>query len=1195
MDEAAYSVLDHSGNGQVGASAGITERSVGMKENMARLGLFLSVLLLAGLGWVSSGHAATITSTATGNWSAGATWVGGVAPGAGDAVIIANGHTVTVNAAAACTSLTINSGNANSGVTISGANSLTVSGSATVTSNTNNITKTIAVNAGALSIGGNLTLNGANTNRISQLTISTGTATVTGNITADQANERVTFTGSGNLYIGGNFTSGGTLTSSTGTVTFNGAGAQSIGAYLTVGATNNYNNLVIAKTGGTATLLGNILIRGNLTDNGNFTPATGNRTVTFNGTAAQTLNGSAANTTFYRVTLNNANGLTIGHNATVNNLLTLSNGRVTTGANTVILPSGATLAGAAATRFINGRLQKYVATGLNRTVLFEIGSGTTYAPVTTVFASVTTAGSVIASTTAGDHPNLGTSLIDATKSVNRYWTLTNSGVVFTTYNATFNFVAADRDGGAVTSSFVVQRYAAASWFSTVTASPLATSTIAQLLTSFGDFAIGTPSITVQIFVQNYANVCGSDPASVTLVIKDQAGTTVQNFTGTLYLSTSTNLGDWSINTAAGVLDNGTANDGVASYQFAAADQGVAAFNLAVTTASTLTVRVLNTVSAAIVFQTGANAFVITNDPIQVAGRPQAMSARKLNAACATDTTYNGNKNMRIWVTRAAADPGGAAPRIGAVNLPNALPGANNVTLTFASGISSFNLTTTDIGKYELNMREGATTRYGTSDPITTRPFGLAFPGIQHASTATDAVLAKAGANFSGTVSAYLWAGADDANNDGVPDANVNITNNGVTSRYAWATVVSAIAPFQPAAGTLGTLNNGTIARTSFAAGSATATSLQYSEVGTVTLQALAANFLDSPGVNASGTSAMDGAATGMVGRFYPDHFALTAPSITNRSDLACGSTFTYMGEPMSVAFTLTAQNTANTTTQNYIGSFAKLDGATLSKWTAFGSNDSIGLWAMGSNIGGNPLCKAIFSPTTPFTTTLTCPPPATVAAAAARVAVSGTPAGTWLAGVGTFSGNAALNRANTADGPYETLEIGVAPRDADGVQLLGGVLDLDADNSGSAERKNIGNTKLRYGRLRLNNAHGSELLALPVPVKAQYFNSFGFVTHADDNCTGFTLATDLSLGNYQLNLAAGETTPGPASITLSSGASAISLTAPGAGNSGSVDLTLNVPAWLEYNWTGVVGDPTARATFGAYRKSDQFIFQRENY
>lgn len=58
---------------------------------------------------------ATITSTTTGNWLTGATWVGGVAPTTGDNAVIASGHTVTVDG-----NVTVGNDTATAAITING-------------------------------------------------------------------------------------------------------------------------------------------------------------------------------------------------------------------------------------------------------------------------------------------------------------------------------------------------------------------------------------------------------------------------------------------------------------------------------------------------------------------------------------------------------------------------------------------------------------------------------------------------------------------------------------------------------------------------------------------------------------------------------------------------------------------------------------------------------------------------------------------------------------------------------------------------------------------------------------------------------------------------------------------------------------------------------------------------------------------
>ena len=233
---------------------------------------------------------------------------------------------------------------------------------------------------------------------------------------------------------------------------------------------------------------------GNWTNNGAFTPST--TVVSMLGTAASTI-GGATNTTFYQLTINKtaaaltSRKVTLGANATVSNGLTLTNGFVDAATYNVIIPAGGSVTrgggcsadGSVNGCFVSGNLQKnFAASGGAQTRTYEVGSATAslvaYAPVSITLATVTTAGNVVVSTTAGDNPNIGSSPLDGSKSANRYWTIANTGAVFTALagnSLTFNFVAADLDAAATPANFNVGRYTG-SWTATPPPTPTRTAT-----------------------------------------------------------------------------------------------------------------------------------------------------------------------------------------------------------------------------------------------------------------------------------------------------------------------------------------------------------------------------------------------------------------------------------------------------------------------------------------------------------------------------------------------------------------------------------------------------------------------------------------------------------------------------------------------------------------------------------------------
>ncbi|MBL0745847.1 T9SS type A sorting domain-containing protein [Chryseolinea lacunae] len=277
-----------------------------------------------------------------------------------------------------------------------------------------------------------------------------------------------------------------------------------------------------------------------------------NRGMLNRGTSVFILHGTALQdvysvSAFQDVTINNSAGVaTLSSSVSVNGVLNFIAGRLQTGHYTLTQPATGSVVGASqATGWVQGNLQKYVATGAP-TQTFEVGDAILYAPVSTTFASVTSAGSLVASSTAGEHPAVNASGIDPSKSVNRYWTLTNNGIVFTQYDATFNFAATDVDAGANSAAFGIQEYDGSSWSAVNASLPNPTNIQANGITASGDFAIGEICHAGTAIAYALTPYCSSGgTASVTAT-----GTTGGTYSSAPGLSIDGTSGDIALGTSA---------------------------------------------------------------------------------------------------------------------------------------------------------------------------------------------------------------------------------------------------------------------------------------------------------------------------------------------------------------------------------------------------------------------------------------------------------------------------------------------------------------------------------------------------------------------------------------------------------------------------------------------------------------------
>ncbi|MFT7724190.1 MAG: hypothetical protein QM788_15380 [Roseateles sp.] len=724
-----------------------------------------------------------------------------------------------------------------------------------------------------------------------------------------------------------------------------------------------------------------------------------------------------------------------------------------------------------------------------------------------------------------------------------------------------------------------------------------------------------------------ASTCS--PQALTITARDANGNTLTTYAGTMRLSTSTGTGTWTAGSGpapAGSLVPGPANSGKASYTFAAADLGVVRLRLAHGLAQNLTVTAVDSASGAssstsAVIGYRDNAFRWADDLddriagsfVAVAGRPHDLRVELMRkdpstGVCGVASDYAGSRAVKLW----RSDSGGpwTPPTVAGSGaaVPAGRPAANNLTLAFTAGIARFDLATSDVGRYALNLEDdslskAATAVSGSSPDLSVRPFTLAVTGLALAGTANpggsapaDAVFGAAGAPFSATVTAYRWASGADADDDGLPDPGstlAQVSAGGAAPGFGSAVTLAPVAGAQtPAGGTLGALANNVVG--GFSGGAATTGTLAYAEVGSFLLktQAVVANYLGSAGLNLDAlVFNAAGSPQPRVGRFVPAGFALSGGGVTHRVDQACPSpsAFTYLGERFRLGFTLTARNAAGATTRNYSGDFARLDLAAPAQFKLAG-------------IAGSEVFNA----------------------GNGRLAASAS-SGSWSAGVASgVTLTARVTRAAAPAGPYDTAAFGIAPVDPDGVAMLSPDLDTDSPANG-ADRVRVGGTiPLRHGRLRLQNAIGAAGRPLHLPLAAQHWADGAYTTNTLDSCTRIR-ASDLSFGNLRKSLTAGDAAMGGSSSTVAQGIGRLTLAAPGGGRVGSLDVAIALDAasppadasclktpggWtpakaastgagleaLRAPWCGSTpSDPAARASWGLYRGGDGVLYQRENY
>jgi hypothetical protein len=651
------------------------------------------------------------------------------------------------------------------------------------------------------------------------------------------------------------------------------------------------------------------------------------------------------------------------------------------------------------------------------------------------------------------------------------------------------------------------------------------------------------------------------PTLITVTAEDITNNREVAYSGTVTLDTQSGDGNWLLSSGAGNLVNGVDNDGMATYSFASADQGQAVFSLdrsGMSEGDPLAVNIqvndngITDDDLEGLLNFAVSGFTLTgtvlddsSDPIdvsqgigtQVAGENAntrftvfiaAFGETPSDPVCGIIEAYSGSKTLSLGMTY-------DDPNSGSQSLITP-----STTVNFVAGQATLALNYRDVGRIGFSLTEGALV--GSTLPFVVKPFRFGiYPDDASIGANVGTAYRRAGEDFGVRVI------AENAEGVATPNYGKEAAPEGVVLTS------SLVAPLPGDSGNFsGDLSDSANGMDPDSANDGQFfNQFQWSEVGVI---ALTANVNDSDYLEEGPIETL----LPEVGRFTPHHFVVEGTALSPAID-----SFTYLGQPFQVSYTLRAQAEDGTTTRNYEGVFSRLSATTAANGFGITYRAEDGVETFNARL------------------------------------LSGNETVVWNNGVATLTNiDLVLARLATPDGPYSNTAVSLTVKDDDGIALL------------TSQAALVGTTAFRYGRVYMPPVYGPEIAVnakTEMPFVVEYWADpdgdtvFNFIVNSDDNKTDYTnwtmaLCTDgtVSCSDIAIN-GANSTSTVLLGRSRRGMSNALTVNRPGAGKTGDVTAQIAVDSWLKYDWEGTATDvnPRTQINFGLYRSHDRIIYWRE--